>query len=78
MPLCMAVIFLQFFWFWSLESFLIFSKLLSKLKMLIGYITIFFSCRSFLLMTALVDDIHFNQFASVLLKDSVRSLINHL
>lgn len=38
----------------------------------------FFSCRSFLLMTALVDDIHFNQFASVLLKDSVRSLINHL
>lgn len=29
-------------------------------------------------MAAHVDDIDVNQFASVLLKDSVRSLINHL
>jgi len=44
--------------------------------MLIGYIT--FSCKIFLLMAAHVCDTGVNQFASVLPKDPVRSLINHL
>lgn len=77
-PLCIFIIFLQLAWFCSLEfpNFLWTAEQAEDFNWI--YHFIFFLVRTFLLKATHVDDIDVNQLASVLLKDSARSPINHL